>query len=291
MRKHVFIGFAAAVLIFSGSSVPAHADSRLSISETGSGPDVILIPGLASSAAVWDATVKHLAAHYRVHVVQVEGFAGTPAGDNAQGPVIEPCLEALDAYIKAQGLKAPAVIGHSLGGMMGLELAERHPEDVGKLMIVDSLPFAGAMMGAADTKAVEPIAAQLRGKIIGESQADYEAGEAQYLARLVKSPEGRKIATGWADASDKQVVAEAMYDDMTTDLRPALAAVQIPVTVLYPWDASGPLPFTQAQSDGFYAANYAALPHKTLKRVDGSYHFIMLDQPAAFQDAVDAFLK
>ena len=38
------------------------ATDRISVSVTGQGPDVILIPGLASSAHVWDATVAHIAA-------------------------------------------------------------------------------------------------------------------------------------------------------------------------------------------------------------------------------------
>ncbi len=70
--------------------------------------------------------------------------------------------------------------------------------------------------------------------------------------------------------------------------RPGLAAVQAPVTVLYAWDAAmGP----QAAVDGLYAGQYAALPHKTLFRVDASFHFIPLDQPDAFAAAVSSFLK
>ncbi len=48
-------------------------------------PDVVLIPGLSSSRAVWDAEAKLLAPNYRLHLVQVDGFAGAPAGANASG--------------------------------------------------------------------------------------------------------------------------------------------------------------------------------------------------------------
>jgi pimeloyl-[acyl-carrier protein] methyl ester esterase len=43
----------------------------------------------------------------------------------------------------ANHLKAPAVIGHYLGGLIAMKLAIDHPADVARLMIVDSLPFAG----------------------------------------------------------------------------------------------------------------------------------------------------
>jgi len=129
----------------------------------------------------------------------------------------------------------------------------------------------------------------MRDQIVGETEAEYEAGEARFIPALVKSPDGRKLALAWADASDKSVVARAMYDDMTTDMRPALGAIETPVTVVYPWDSTHP--FTTAQTDGLYQGSYAALPHKTFKRIDGSYHFIMLDQPEAFETTVEDFLR
>ncbi len=49
---------------------------RITVTVRGNGPDVLLIPGLASSSAVWDATAKHLENHFRLHIIQVAGFAG-----------------------------------------------------------------------------------------------------------------------------------------------------------------------------------------------------------------------
>jgi pimeloyl-ACP methyl ester carboxylesterase len=85
------------------------------------------------------------------------------------------------------------------------------------------------------------------------------------------------------------VVARAMYDVMTTDLRPKLGEIKIPVTMLYPWDASSG--YAQSATDKLYQENFAALPNKTLVRIDGSYHFIMLDQPNKFAEQVERFLK
>jgi pimeloyl-ACP methyl ester carboxylesterase len=270
----------------------AIADSfsdRITVTVRGQGPDVILIPGLASSGAVWDATVAHLEGHYRLHVVQMAGFAGSPARANAQGPVIQPTVDAIDAYIKTNSLKAPKVIGHSLGGLMGLMLANQHPEDVGKLMVVDSLPFYSVLFGANDAAAAAPQAAAMRDSILAESQDAYAQGERGFIGSLVKSLDGRKAATGWAVASDKSVVARALYEDMTTDIRPKLHEIKLPVTVLYPWDSAAGFP--QAAVDGLYQDSFASLPNKTMVRIDGSFHFIMLDQPGLFAAQVDAFLK
>ncbi|PXA83835.1 alpha/beta hydrolase [Nostoc sp. 3335mG] len=280
------------VLLAHGTAAHAEATAeRISVTVTGKGPDVILIPGLASSAHVWDGTVAALSPHYRVHVVQVAGFAGMAASANASGPVMAPTIEAIHAYIAASHLKSPAVIGHSLGGLMAMKLAIDHPADVGRLMIVDSLPFYGMMMGPRATVAqAEPQAATMRDRLLKGSQQDYAAFEPIVMRKLVKSDgPAAQAATAAAAASDHRVVAEAMYDDFTTDLRPDLAKITQPVTMLYPWDAATGMP--QAAFDQLYTGAYAPLKQAKVQRIDDSFHFIMIDQPAAFETAVEAFLK
>src|SRR6201999_2699577 len=142
MGVMVAIAVAIATAISVGHSkaatpYPDAATARFSVTVTGSGPDVILIPGLASSAATWDGTVAHLKDHYRLHVLNLAGFAGEPAAGNTTGDVLAPSVEAIDAYIKANHLDHPAIVGHSLGGTMTLMLAKAHPDDIGKIVIVD----------------------------------------------------------------------------------------------------------------------------------------------------------
>lgn len=288
MRKSIFAVLLATLV----SCVSVSADTvsnRITVTVRGKGPDVVLIPGLTCSSAVWDATAKRLEGHYCLHLVQVAGFAGSPASANAKGPIIQPTVDAIDAYIKTNKLKAPKVIGHSIGGLMGMMLALQHPEDVDKLMIVDSLPFFSVLFGANNAAAAEPQAAMMRDMTLAQSQEAYAQSEKEFIPSLVKSPEGIKEVTEWAVASDKSVVARAMYEDMTTDIRPQLSKIKIPVTLLYPYDPSAG--FSQAAVDGIYQSNFAALPNKTLFRVDNSRHFIMLDQPEVFAARVDEFLK
>lgn len=275
---------------FAAAPAPAaFASNRISVSVTGQGPDVILVPGLASSAHVWDATVAHISAHHRVHLIQVAGFAGTPAGGNASGPVFEPVVEAIHAYIAANHLQGAAVIGHSLGGTMAMRLAIAHPGDAGRILIVDSLPYVGMTFGPQLTvPMIQPQAAMIRDKMVNGTQEDYAAGEPAQMARLIRSRNAEaEAAIAAASASDHRVVGQAIYDDLTTDLRPDLAKIAVPVTVLYPWDQTTA---PQQVFDALYTGAYASLPHGKIERVDGSYHFIMIDQPAVFLQKVDAFL-
>jgi pimeloyl-ACP methyl ester carboxylesterase len=271
-------------------AVPSAAAPRFTVTVTGQGPDVILIPGLASSAAVWDDTVRQLQGRYRLHVIQVAGFAGAPAGGNAEGPVIQPSVDALDGYIRSAKLKSPAVIGHSMGGLMGLMLARQHPEDLGRLMVVDSLPFYAVVFSPqATVDSVRPQAAALRDMAEKSTPEQWAAGQARTMSRLVKSPAGLKSATEASIASNPSVTGRALYDDVTTDLRGEMAAITTPTVMLYPWDESTGAP--QSAYDALYTGAYAPMASAKVKRIDGSLHFIMLDQPVAFASEVERFLK
>ena len=92
----------------------------------------------------------------------------------------------------------------------------------------------------------------------------------------------------WSMASDRQAMAAAIRDVMTTDVRPELAAMTTPVWAVYAADADGGTPATMA--DAMWASQYADLPGVTLIRVDDSRHFIMADQPGLFAATVDRFL-
>ena len=127
----------------------------------GDGPDIVLIPGLSSPRVVWDATADRLKGKYRLHRVQIRGF-GDEAGVNAEGPVLEPMMrevaDYIDDCITDQGRTAPAIIGHSMGGLTGLMIAARVPQEVGKLLIVDALPFIGTLFDpAATVDSVKPV--------------------------------------------------------------------------------------------------------------------------------------
>jgi pimeloyl-ACP methyl ester carboxylesterase len=137
-----------------GRTARAFTSQRLSVVTRGQGPDIILIPGLASHRDVWASAAALLEDRYRLHLVQVNGFTGFAPGANAEGPVSAPVAEEIVRYIRETGIGRPAVIGHSMGGSMGMMMAARHPDVVGRLMIVDAVPFMGVMFGGTSAEGV-----------------------------------------------------------------------------------------------------------------------------------------
>src|SRR5437868_5738546 len=138
---------AAAVPADPGTPASNFSSERIGVTVMGSGPDVVLIPGLSSTPAVWSSTMAALPG-YRYHLIHVSGFAGRPAGANAQGSYLVPVADEIARYIREAHLDRPAVVGHSMGGSWTIMLAGRHPELVGKAMVVDMLPYLGIMMRA-----------------------------------------------------------------------------------------------------------------------------------------------
>ena len=284
----------AAVLAVRAEAAPvaavqsAFVSDRLSVEVVGSGPDVILIPGLASSREVWRVEAERLKATHRVHLVQLAGFAGEP-WVHGDGAFVEPVVDELARYIREAGLERPAVIGHSMGGLTAVLLAQAEPGLVGKVMSVDSLPFFSAMFGPQVTaETARPFAAQAAAGILAADEAGFRAQQAQTAIGMVRDPATREAMVEWSMASDRQAMAAAIRDVMTTDARPGLAAMTTPVWALYASDADGGAP--AAGADALWGREYAALPGVKLVRVDGSRHFIMADQPARFAELVDQFL-
>ena len=263
--------------------------SRISVSVEGNGQDVILIPGLASSRDVWAGLATTLLKGHRVHLVQVAGFAGSPAARDSNRKVAAPTAEAIADYIRHEHIKTPIVIGHSLGGEMALMLGARHPDAVGRLVIVDALPFYSLLIDpAATSAAMMPRAAEFRDALLAASPAQADAMQMASIARLVKTETARPALVAAGLKSDRRTVADATYELMTTDLRPELGRITAPTEIIYAYDPIYGVPASKIGA--IFRTAYSSTPSVHFVRIDGSFHFIMFDQPKAFTQAVLDFI-
>ena len=119
------------------------------------------------------------------------------------------------------------------------------------------------------------------------SDEAWRAQQAASAARLASTPAGQAELVADSMASDRSVVARALYEDATTDMRPLLPTIRTPLTVLY---AVNPFA-TEASYGQLMHGGYAGAPNVRLIPVEPSYHFIMLDQPARFDELLGAFLR
>ena len=303
MKKLIIAAALAAIAAplpaFAQTSSPAasaQAEDRMdhiSIVKLGSGSPVVLIPGLASPRSVWDGIAPELARHHSVYLVQVNGFAGDEPGSNVQAGILDGIVSDLATYMDREKIGKAPVIGHSMGGLAGLMFARAHPGKVERLMVVDSLPFFAVLLARGGEEptatSVEPIAKMMRDQVAARYGKPVTAESvASDVAGLALKPESRTKMAAWAAAADPRVTAQAMYEDMITDLRPSLESIKTPVTVIVPWSSAK---FGKDPTLAFYARQYSGAPTISYVDVAEAGHFVMLDQPEAFRAAVDAFLK
>lgn len=252
----------------------------------GSGPDLVLVPGLGSAPQVWDGVKDSLAKDYRLHFVHVAGFAGrAPDGDPAT--LVERTKAEVIRHLDCQGIESAAYAGHSMGGFLGLMLAADHPDRITSLVVVDSLPFFPLIFNPAATpQLVAPQADGMRAQITAQDDATFAMSQRQGVQSLVRDPAYHAQVVDWSLASDRASFAGAIHALMTTDMRPRLGEITAPVTVLAAANTYAP----RARIEALYNGAYAGLEGVELAIIEDSYHFIMFDQPEKFEAQLRAAL-
>lgn len=267
------------------SSVPENA---FTVKITGHGKPMILIPGLSSSGAVWDSTVAHYAEHYQCYVINLAGFAGVAPID---GPLLKQAEDALSKYIGTQHLDHPVIVGHSLGGYLALKLGIDHGDQVGRLVIVDSLPALGATRNPdATPEQLRMVAVQIRDNMQKSDATNMEEGIRRTVQTMATNDADVDRIVGWGVASDRHTVIEAMYDLMSSDLRPELGKIKTPTMVLGTWIAYKAYAPREA-IEATYRQQYAGLANVKIEMADTARHFIMYDDPQWMFKQMDTFLQ
>jgi pimeloyl-ACP methyl ester carboxylesterase len=102
----------------------------------GDGPPVLLVHGLGSRADDWALTMKDLHSHYRVYAIDLlgHGHSDWPQIDYA----IQKQTDMVQQFMVSQKIVPAEVVGISMGGWVGLQLASQHPEMVRRLVLLDS---------------------------------------------------------------------------------------------------------------------------------------------------------
>lgn len=100
--------------------------------------EIILIPGLWLDASSWDDVVPGLeGAGHRVHALTLPGV-GAPASESADLGIddwVDAVVERIDS------LDGPVVVvGHSGGGNVAWGAADRRPDRVARVVLVDTMP-------------------------------------------------------------------------------------------------------------------------------------------------------
>jgi len=252
----------------------------------GSGPPVLLVPGLATTGAVWDSTVARLQDRYETHVLTLAGFGGPePLGE----PFLPRVAGAIVEYAGERRLRRPVIVGHSLGGFVAFMAASQAPGAFGGVVAVDGVPFLPALANPRATPTAQREQAAAMKRLYGSMTPEQFLMQTRLaLSSMITDPADVERAAGWSAQSDPGAVGVAVAEMMTTDLRERAARISAPVLLVGALGAA-PAPMHQAFRAA-YQAQVAAVPDASVRFAGNAKHFVMLDDPAFFFQALESFL-
>jgi pimeloyl-ACP methyl ester carboxylesterase len=257
---------------------------------TGKGDPIILIPGLTCPGEVWDETIKNLQAQYECHTLSLVGFSNRKPFDLNNGylPVMQ---NKISEYIKNELDKKPIIMGHSLGGFLALSVATVKPDLVESIILVDSYPFLSLVFNpeASESNSINQ-ANQMKNYTISSADSVYRNQQKLSLKTMITDSLKIEKALKWSIDSDRRIVAQAMYEMMTTDLRDELSYVKNPILVLGSWYGYKDYGATKEGVTENLQNQFINAENCTIKVAEKAKHFIMWDNPDWFIKEVKTFL-
>lgn len=251
----------------------------------GSGPPVVLLHGLGGAAENWVEIAPTLAQRRRVLAPDLPGHGRS--SPLAASPSLAPFADRVAGVLEAEEAGPAAIVGHSLGGVVGLRLAIRRPELVTGVVLAAA---AGISSATRRAEYVLRLSTLLRpGRYIApRREAVVRDDRLRHLvfgfwavsdpaAMPDRAVEGFLVAA--ARHTDTRSAALALVRD---DPRLDLDRLRCPCLVL--WGARDP---QVPVEDGF---DYARRLRAPIRVVADCGHFLIGERPDACLDAIEGFL-
>jgi pimeloyl-ACP methyl ester carboxylesterase len=203
-------------------------DGTVAYRELGSGPALLLIMGAGASMDGWPpGMVDALAAHHEVVVFDNAGIGRTSAVAAPASLSITAMTRQTSALISALGLRRPAVLGWSMGGMIAQALAVSHPVQVSRLILAATAVGTGKAVPLPPFATVPGVnSQQLVAQLFPKDQA---AAATAYLNTIQQYPGfyGESAATFHAQylAAERWLAGQDAAGHLAGDIRvPTLVA-------------------------------------------------------------------
>lgn len=247
----------------------------------GEGPPLLLLAGMLSDSASWAQFAPMLAGQYSV----IRPDNRTTGRTRPWDAPADPALMAEDALALMDHLGIPRfhVAGHSLGGLLALELAGMAPERVATATVL-----ASSRVRAPRTDALFRALLAIRRAPEGEEMWLRALYPWIFGDAFFEDPQNVETALAAARAYPHAQSADAMAHqiDALAAFRPRadLAAIACPALILYAGQDIMVPPDTARDS-------FADLPDATHHVIAGAGHSIVWDAPQQVADHLRAFLK
>lgn len=245
----------------------------------GSGPPVVFLHAFPLNKAMWDAQARALEATHQVVRFDARGFGGTPPGDGLL--TMERIADDAIALLDHLGISQATVCGLSMGGYAAFALVRRHPARIKALVLADTRtapdsPEAKRSRSAqADAVRKEGPAAIDEGflqKAVGDTTRKERPEVVARVREMILAAPARGIVDALAGLAAR------------ADSGPTLREIRVPTLVVCgSEDALTPVADAETIHRG--------VPGSTLEIIPGAGHLSALEDAAAFNRALLAFLQ
>jgi pimeloyl-ACP methyl ester carboxylesterase len=275
------------------------SDGRtLAYRTSGSGPTLVCHPGGPGFSSRYFADLAGLGGHFTLAMLNPRGSEGSDPAPDPRGYTTEDYVADLDGFRAHLGLDRMLLLGHSHGGVVAQAYAARHPERVERVVLASTLARfqaeqEAAMQAAMATRSDEPwfedAAAALEAEQAGEWGSDEElAGLAlrEFPFYFATYGDRERAYLRLLDGEIPCGAALKLFNEevfTTFDLRPALGRISAPALVITGEDdfICGPVSAREV-ADGIDGAQLVLLAD--------CGHFVFVEQPERFAEAIRSFL-
>lgn len=266
------------ILLILVTSLASNAQTSFKVEVKGEGQPVLLFPGFTCTGEVWNATVTELSKNYECHIFTFAGFGGVAPIEKPWLPKIKTSVE---DYVKERRLEKPIIIGHSLGGALGLWLTTEENHPFSKLIVVDALPATGALMipnFKSENMAYESL---WNKQMLDMDEASFEKMATQMASGMTLTSEKHEQLRNWILQADRETYVYGYTDLLKLDLREDISKIKIPVVIL---GATEPFGLEVVKKN--FQEQYMNLEDYEIEYAEGSAHFIMYDKPEWFLNQI-----
>jgi 3-oxoadipate enol-lactonase len=238
----------------------------------GAGIPLLLVHSLGTGAWMWREQIDHWSNRFDVIAFDARGHGASTHHGTVS---VEAIASDIRAALGTLGIGSVHLIGISMGGPIGAHIRAADPASVRSFVIADSF----VKQGEAGRKRAQDIAMTLASASMADYGVSYAKGT---LHPSTPKKHFDELAASIA-GMDKDAYIEIAQSVFTSDVAALMAAITQPVRVLVgAEDMRTPPALSQEIAN--------LVPHADLQVIDDAAHLSNLDQPKAFQAAVDDFL-
>ncbi|MGA9119472.1 MAG: alpha/beta fold hydrolase [Bacteroidota bacterium] len=251
---------------------------RLFFRRHGSGLPLLILHGLFGSSNNWNTLAKRLGEHFTVYAVDLRNHGHSPHDPVHTYPsMAADILEFMDQ----EGISSSFLLGHSMGGKVGMEIALSHPSKIGKLVVVDIAPVPypdrhDALLSALISLPLDDYSSRAQADDALRKEVPDERVRGFLLTNLRRTEQGTYT---WALNLHALKVHRA---DLAAGIQEGR-------------QYNGPALFIRGDRSDYVLPQYhdaikRLFPSARFETIPGAGHWVHADAPEAFLEAVLSFL-